>query len=120
MKKKPITIEDIKEQIRTSEERALKMEKYLPIPNTDFLYFNFEEGNWLQYQYSRDIYYCVFEEQEDLFEEFMKNSSLDALIYLFIYLYKDTYPRSEFSLGISLDSNTLQEHTHTQRQMGEK
>jgi len=73
------------------------------LPKLDFLYFNLErtEENYLT---SRQLYYDKFDLDENHFDDYIRGCSLEELVYLMIYIYKDKYPRSVFHFAISLDS----------------
>jgi hypothetical protein len=73
------------------------------LPKLDFLYFNLErtEENYLT---SRQLYYDKFDLDENHFDDYIRGCSLEELVYLMIYIYKDKYPRSVFHFAISLNS----------------
>lgn len=73
------------------------------LPKLDFLYFNLErtEENYLT---STQLYYDKFDWDENHFDDYIRGCSLEELVYLMIYIYKDKYPRNIFHFAISLDS----------------
>ncbi len=73
------------------------------LPKLDFLYFNLErtEENYLT---STQLYYDKFDWDENHFDDYIRGCSLEELVYLTIYIYKDKYPRSVLHFAISLDS----------------
>ncbi|WP_409415948.1 hypothetical protein [Flavobacterium sp. PS2] len=73
------------------------------LPKLDFLYFNLDrtEENYLT---NTQLYYDKFDWDENHFDDYIRRCSLEELVYLMIYIYKDKYPRSVFHFAISLDS----------------
>ncbi len=78
------------------------------LPKLDFIYINFEKTfeTWCN---KNEIYLNLLGEEnvDDKyhFDDYIKVCSLDDLIYLFIYLYVDRYPKDhKFPLALSLES----------------
>lgn len=72
------------------------------LPKLDFLYFNLDqtEENYIN---KKELYYAKVDWDERHFEDYTEHCSFEELIYLFIYIYKDKYPRDKFDSTISVD-----------------
>lgn len=84
------------------------------LPKLDFLYFDFDYTEEIYFN-RRNLYYDKFYNDEEHFDNYSKTCSFEELIYLMIYIYKDKYPRTRFTHTISLDAESKNLHSYTNR-----